>query len=193
VLDPLGVKHSSYTAAAIEAAPDHAQGHGWTPSGTSPVPFTQIFPYDFGGAGDINSNIEDVAQWLHLQLDDGSFGDERLVSAGNLASPAPKIADRQSRLCHTGCLCDAERVSSGTMAAPPASGPHRVLARDACRHRRVSLRKTTACRNPGAVDLRPIRGIAGGLSQRPSSGRRPDTGAEKPPPAQPRASALGRG
>jgi CubicO group peptidase (beta-lactamase class C family) len=93
LLDPLGMKDSSYTAAAIEAAPDHAQGHGWTPSGTSPVPFTQIFPYNFGGAGDINSNIEDVAQWLRLQLDDGSFGDERLVSAANLAvTRTPKVS-----------------------------------------------------------------------------------------------------
>ena len=93
LLDPLGMKDSSYTAAAIEAAPNHAQGHRWTPSGTTPIPFTQLFPYDFGGAGDINSNIEDVAQWLRLQLDDGSFGDVRIVSAANLAvTRTPRVA-----------------------------------------------------------------------------------------------------
>jgi CubicO group peptidase (beta-lactamase class C family) len=93
LLDPLGMKDSSYTAAAIQAVPDHAEGHGWTPAGTSPVPFTQIFPYNFGGAGDINSDVEDVAQWLRLQLDDGSFGDKRIVSAANLAvTRTPKVA-----------------------------------------------------------------------------------------------------
>jgi CubicO group peptidase (beta-lactamase class C family) len=49
LLDPLGMKDSSYTAAAIEAATNHAEGHRWTPDGTIEVPFTQLFPYDFGG------------------------------------------------------------------------------------------------------------------------------------------------
>jgi CubicO group peptidase (beta-lactamase class C family) len=93
LFDPLGMKDSSNTAAAIEAAPNHAQGHFWTPSGTSPIPFTQLFPYNFGGAGDINSNVEDVAQWLRLQLDNGSFGDVRIVSAANLdVTRTPRVA-----------------------------------------------------------------------------------------------------
>jgi CubicO group peptidase (beta-lactamase class C family) len=97
LLDPLGMKETSNTAAAIEAAPNHAQGHLWTPSGTSPIPFTQLFPYNFGGAGDINSNVADVAQWLRLQLDNGSFGDVRIVSAANLAvtrTPGVAINDK---------------------------------------------------------------------------------------------------
>ena len=27
----------------------------------SEVPFTQVFPYDYGGAGDLNSNVESEA------------------------------------------------------------------------------------------------------------------------------------
>ena len=93
LFDPLGMKDSSNTAAAIEAAPNHAQGHLWSPSDTPPIPFTQIFPYNFGGAGDINSNVEDVAQWLRLQLDNGSFGDVRIVSAANLdVTRTPRVA-----------------------------------------------------------------------------------------------------
>ena len=34
ILDPLGMKETSYTAAAIEAAPNHASGYRWTPDGT---------------------------------------------------------------------------------------------------------------------------------------------------------------
>jgi CubicO group peptidase (beta-lactamase class C family) len=62
------MKDSSYTAAAIEAATNHAQGYRWSPEGTTEVPFTQLFPYDFGGAGDINFTIEDMARWVRLQL-----------------------------------------------------------------------------------------------------------------------------
>jgi CubicO group peptidase (beta-lactamase class C family) len=84
LLEPLGMKATSVTAAAIEKAPNHAHGHRWTPGDAVEVPFTQIFPYDFMGAGDINSNIEDMARWLRLQLGDGVFEGRRIVSAENL-------------------------------------------------------------------------------------------------------------
>ena len=67
------MKDTSVTAEAIENAPNHADGHRWTPQGAVEVPFTQIFPYDFMGAGDINSNIEDMGRWLRLQLGNGVF------------------------------------------------------------------------------------------------------------------------
>jgi CubicO group peptidase (beta-lactamase class C family) len=93
LFDPLGMKDSSYTAAAIEAAPNHANGYIWAPEGTTEVPFTQIFPYDFGGAGDINSNVENVARWVRLQLANGSFEGPRIVSPENLAvTRTPKVA-----------------------------------------------------------------------------------------------------
>jgi CubicO group peptidase (beta-lactamase class C family) len=87
------MKESSYTAEAIQAAANHAQGHRWTPNGTIEVPFTQVFPYDFGGAGDINSTVEDMARWMRLQLGNGSFDGRRLVSPENLAvTRTPKVA-----------------------------------------------------------------------------------------------------
>ena len=94
LLDPLGMKDSSYTAAAIEAATNHAKGYRWTPDGTIEVPFTQLFPYDFGGpAGDINSTLEDMARWVRLQLGNGSFEGRRVVSSQNLAfTHTPKVA-----------------------------------------------------------------------------------------------------
>lgn len=85
LLEPLGMAETSTTAEAIEAAPDHAQGHRWAPDGTVEVPFTPLFPYAFGAAGEINSTIEDMAHWLRLQLRDGSFDGRRIVSAENMA------------------------------------------------------------------------------------------------------------
>jgi CubicO group peptidase (beta-lactamase class C family) len=93
LLDPLGMQETTYTAAAIEAAANHATGYRWTPRGTVEVPFTQIFPYDYFGAGDINSTIEDMARWVRLQLARGTFEGQRLVSAENLETTrVPRIA-----------------------------------------------------------------------------------------------------
>jgi CubicO group peptidase (beta-lactamase class C family) len=92
LLNPLGMKDSSYTADAIMAAPNHAEGYRWAPDGTVEVPFTQLFPYDFGGAGDINSTIEDMARWVRLQLENGSFEGQRIVTPENLAvTRTPKV------------------------------------------------------------------------------------------------------
>ena len=93
LLEPLGMKDSSYTAEAIEAAANHAKGHRWTPEGAIEVPFTQLFPYDFGGAGDINSTIDDMARWVRLQLGNGIFEGRRIVSPEGLAvTRTPKVA-----------------------------------------------------------------------------------------------------
>jgi CubicO group peptidase (beta-lactamase class C family) len=93
LLDPLGMKDSTYTAEAIEAAANHANGHRWTPKGTIEVPFTPIFPYHMAGAGDINSNIEDMARWIRLQLGNGIFDGRRIVSSENLGyTRIPKVA-----------------------------------------------------------------------------------------------------
>ena len=66
LLEPLGMRETSFTAAAIEAVPNHASGYRWTPDGTVEVPFTQIFPYDFDGAGDINSAVDDASRWAPI-------------------------------------------------------------------------------------------------------------------------------
>ncbi len=93
LLDRLGMKNSTYTAAAIKAAPNHADGHRYTPDGSVEIPFDPFFPYLFGGAGDINSNVEEMARWIRLQLDNGSSQGERIVSPENLAvTRTPKVA-----------------------------------------------------------------------------------------------------
>ncbi|MGH7096493.1 MAG: serine hydrolase domain-containing protein [Stellaceae bacterium] len=85
IVEPLGMRDTSFTAAAIERAADHAVGHRWTPSGSVEIPFTPLFPYPFGPAGDINSTVEDCARWLRLQIGNGTFAGRRLISSENLA------------------------------------------------------------------------------------------------------------
>jgi CubicO group peptidase (beta-lactamase class C family) len=85
LLDPLGMKDSTWTVEAIEGAANHANGHRRTLEGTVEVPFTPIFPYHLAGAGNINSNIEDMARWVRLQLANGSFEGHQIVSPENLA------------------------------------------------------------------------------------------------------------
>jgi len=93
IFEPLRMTSTSLTADAIEAAPNHAEGHRWDPTGTVQVPFTPIFPYEFGGAGAINSNIDDLSRWIRLQLANGTFEGKRIVSAENLAvTKTPRVA-----------------------------------------------------------------------------------------------------
>src|SRR5262249_45469244 len=70
-----------------------AQGHRWTPDGAIAVPIEPTMPYRFGPAGNINSNIEQMARWARLQLANGTFEGQRLVSQENLAyTRTPKVA-----------------------------------------------------------------------------------------------------
>lgn len=85
IVEPLGLRDTSFTAEAIEKAADHAIGHRWSPTGSVAIPFSPLFPYPFGPAGDINSSVEDCAHWVRLQLGNGSFAGQRLVSTENLA------------------------------------------------------------------------------------------------------------
>lgn len=97
IFGPLGMRDSSFTAEAIEAAPNHAEGYRWAPDGTVEVPFTPIFPYEFGAAGAINSTVEDLAPWVRMHLAGGMFEGKRIVSAENLAvtkTPRTGMSDK---------------------------------------------------------------------------------------------------
>src|SRR5215471_5975834 len=93
ILDPLGMRDNTYSAAAMTASANHAVGHRYTVDGSVEVPFEQLHPYDMDGAGDINSNIEDMAKWISLQLAGGTLDGRRMVSPENLAyARTPKVA-----------------------------------------------------------------------------------------------------
>ena len=86
LVGPLGMTRTSFTAEAIETAENATVGHRYTPDQSIEVPFTPLFPYAFGGAGAINSSVNDLAPWMMLHLDRGtSAGGEKIVSPENLA------------------------------------------------------------------------------------------------------------
>jgi CubicO group peptidase (beta-lactamase class C family) len=85
IFEPLGMKNSSVTKEAIESAANRTWGHVWTAEGTVEVPLSPFAPYYYGGAGAINSTVEDLAHWVRLQLANGEFEGKRIVSAENLA------------------------------------------------------------------------------------------------------------
>lgn len=92
ILDPVGMKNTTYTAAAMTASANHAVGHRYTVDGSVEAPLDPI-PYAGDGAGDINSNIEDMAKWVSLQLADGALDGRQIVSPANLAyTRTPKVA-----------------------------------------------------------------------------------------------------
>jgi len=96
ILRPLGMTDTSWTMEGIEAAPDHAQGYLWSPEGSVEVPFNRLMPYDYAGAGEINSTIDDLQRWVRVQLADGTFEGRRLVSSDALAvTLAPRVPIRK--------------------------------------------------------------------------------------------------
>ncbi|WP_157961653.1 serine hydrolase domain-containing protein [Acuticoccus kandeliae] len=97
LLDPLGMGETTYSPESIAAAPNHAVGHRWSPDGTVEVSaFSQAFPYRLEGAGNINSNIEDMARWVRMQLGTGTFEGKVIVPAEGLTRmrrPMVAVAD----------------------------------------------------------------------------------------------------
>lgn len=94
LLDPLVMSASTWTREAIEASPNHAAGHRYGLDGSTEIPFTDRAPYLWGGAGAINSNIEDMAKWLRLQIGGGVFEGRTILSAKGIAAVrTPKVAD----------------------------------------------------------------------------------------------------
>jgi CubicO group peptidase (beta-lactamase class C family) len=85
IFEPLGMSRTSLTAAAIEAAENATVGYRFEPDGSVEVPFTQLFPYDFAGAGAINSTVNDLVPWVRMHLAGGALDGQRIVSAANLA------------------------------------------------------------------------------------------------------------
>jgi CubicO group peptidase (beta-lactamase class C family) len=126
ILDPLGMKDTSIRAGAIVAAANHAEGFRFTPDGSIMVPFSELIPYGFDGAGAINSNIADMSKWVSLQLAGGTTPDGRRIISSEGLVPTHRRS-RSTTACRTrlGGSRYGRRTGTfcGTMAELPASGP----------------------------------------------------------------------
>lgn len=92
LLDPLGMTSTSYTAEAIEQAPNHARGHRYDGRTTVDDPFG-VMPYDAGGAGNLNSTLRDLSRWVRFHINGGEIDGTRLIEREILAATyEPRIA-----------------------------------------------------------------------------------------------------
>ncbi|HJT79300.1 MAG TPA: serine hydrolase [Gemmataceae bacterium] len=83
ILEPLGMKHVSFTTAEALKAADHASPH--RPGRFGQLEVIPWYKMDVPEpAGSINASARDLAQWVRFQLGDGTFDGKRLVSAANL-------------------------------------------------------------------------------------------------------------
>jgi CubicO group peptidase (beta-lactamase class C family) len=83
ILDPLGMSASNFSVKISKQQPDHALPHKEEDEKVVAIPFCNID--SIGPAGSINSNVEDMARWLLLNLNKGRHGDSRIVSEAQLA------------------------------------------------------------------------------------------------------------
>ncbi len=84
IFDPLGMDESSMGRDSLVNSKKAATGHNIQKGKVTPVPKTLNWPYIYGPAGGINSNVLDMAEWLRLQINDGMVDGNRLVSEENM-------------------------------------------------------------------------------------------------------------
>lgn len=77
---PLGMTASSTSIGALRGVDNVAQPHVEVDDKVVSVPYRLID--NIGPAGSINSNAADMAQWVRLQLGQGTYQDKRLISSG---------------------------------------------------------------------------------------------------------------
>ncbi|HET9984387.1 MAG TPA: serine hydrolase [Longimicrobiales bacterium] len=82
IFQPLGMSASNTSVKALDLSGNVAAPHQWMDGKPVPVPYRDID--NIGPAGSINSNVRDMAQWLRMLLEDGSYGGRQIVKATTL-------------------------------------------------------------------------------------------------------------
>ena len=80
IFAPLGMSSSSTSISALTGAANVATPHGEVDDTVVAIPWKNID--NIGPAGSINSNVQDMAQWLRLQLGHGKYGARQLMTTG---------------------------------------------------------------------------------------------------------------
>ena len=85
IFDPLGMKNSGFSVKDMEKSTNAAKGYDWK----SKEKESKFMPYRnidaIGPAGSINSNAEDMSQWLRMQLAGGKLGEKEIISNSQIA------------------------------------------------------------------------------------------------------------
>ncbi|HEX5731621.1 MAG TPA: serine hydrolase [Blastocatellia bacterium] len=80
IFTPLGMSSSSTSITALKTEANVASPHTKLDDKVQPIPWRKID--NIGPAGSINSNVTDMAQWVRLHLNQGTFKNERILSSG---------------------------------------------------------------------------------------------------------------
>jgi CubicO group peptidase (beta-lactamase class C family) len=83
IFGPLGMTASNVSVHSSQQSSDHARPYLQRDGEVVEVPFRNIDLV--GPAGSINSNVEDMTQWLLLHLNNGHHGDRQIVSEAQMA------------------------------------------------------------------------------------------------------------
>lgn len=82
IFTPLGMKESNTSTNDLKGLDNVATPHSKIENEVKPIPWRNID--NIGPAGSINSNAWEMAQWVRLQLGEGSFEGKRLISSAAL-------------------------------------------------------------------------------------------------------------
>lgn len=84
VFEPLGMTRTTFSRERAEADPNHAGGSMWRGGRDVPTPMQGTTPLT-NSTGGIYSTAEDMAQWMILQLGEGSYGGRQIMRPETLA------------------------------------------------------------------------------------------------------------
>lgn len=79
---PLGMNSTGTSISALKSANDVAAPHSKFDEQVTAIPYRMID--NIGPAGSINSNVVDMAQWVRLQLNNGTYQGKQLISLANI-------------------------------------------------------------------------------------------------------------
>ena len=82
IFQPLGMTASSTSIKLLAAATNVAAPHSKFDDKLTAIPYRMID--NIGPAGSINSNAVDMAQWVRLQLNNGTFEGKQIISAASI-------------------------------------------------------------------------------------------------------------
>jgi CubicO group peptidase (beta-lactamase class C family) len=82
IFAPLGMKNSNFSVKAMQQAADFSLPYGEEKGEVKAIPFRNID--EIGPAGSINSSVNEMTNWLALQMSNGKAGDKQIISERSL-------------------------------------------------------------------------------------------------------------
>jgi CubicO group peptidase (beta-lactamase class C family) len=82
IFRPLEMNASSTSITALQTVANRASPHAMIGNKVQVIPYMNIDA--LGPAGSINSNVIDMAQWVRLQLGEGTYNNEQLISSTSM-------------------------------------------------------------------------------------------------------------